>query len=61
MNISVNTKKLKDTKDEEPVVTDIEIFKAPGHFKLFECSKESFNNLDSTYKRACMASVKVKY
>ena len=32
-------KKVKDTKDEEPLVmdsTNIEVIKVPGNFKLFE-------------------------
>ena len=32
MDIIVNTSKLKDKKDEEPAVTDIEVIKAPGYF-----------------------------
>ena len=39
MDISVNTRKLKDTKDEEPVAADIELINAPGYFRLFECGK----------------------
>ena len=53
MDISVNTNKAKYTKDEEPPVTDnynIEVIKAPGYFKIFECRKMFFNNLDSTYE-----------
>ena len=40
----VNTSKVKYTKYEEPSVTDnsiIEVIKAPGSFKLFECGKSS--------------------
>ena len=57
MDISVNTNKAKDKKDEEPPVTDnsnIEVIKAPGYFKIFECGKMFFNNLDSTYECTCM-------
>ena len=52
MDISVNISKVKDTKDEEPEVTDIELFKVTGCFKLFKCGKEFFNKVDVTYKRA---------
>ena len=57
MDISVNTKKVKGTKDEEPSVTDnskIGAIKVPGYFKLFKCSKKLFKNLDVTYKCAFM-------
>ena len=50
MDISVNTNKVKDKKDEKPSVTDnpnIEVIKAPGDFKPFECSRMLFNNLDA--------------
>ena len=60
----MNTIKVKDTKDEEPLVTDnskIEVIKDPGYSKLFECGKKFFNNLDATYERACMANAKEKY
>ena len=53
----VDTSKVKYKRDEEPLVTDnskIEVIKAPGYFKLSECSKKFFNNLDATYKLACM-------
>ena len=42
MDISVNTNKVKDTKDEEHSVTDnsnIEVINTLGNFKLFECGK----------------------
>ena len=58
MYINVNTSEVKDTKDEEPTVTYIEVIKAPGYFKLFKCRKQLFKNLDTTYERAFMASVK---
>ena len=61
MDISVNTSKVKDTKDEKSAATDIELIKAPGYFKLFESGKEFFNNLDATYECACMASAKENY
>ena len=64
MDIIMNTNKVKDTKDEEPLVTDnsnIEVIKAPGYFKLFECGKMFFNNLDLMYKHACMENAKEKY
>ena len=51
MDTSVNTSKVKDTQDEEPAVTDIEVIKAPGCFKLLKSGKEFFNNLDATYER----------
>ena len=58
--MSVNTSKVKDTKDEEPAVTDIEVIKAPGYFKLFKYGKELFNNLDAMYERTCTESAKEK-
>ena len=64
MDISVNTNKVKDKKDEKPSVTDnpnIEVIKAPGDFKLFECSKMLFKNMDAVYKCACMENAKEKY
>ena len=61
MDISVNTSEVKYIKDEEPVVMDIEVIKASGSFKVFQCGKQLFNNLDTMYKRACMASSKGKY
>ena len=48
----MNKTKVKDTKYEEPLVTDnskIEVIKALGYFKLFECGKKFFNNLDAAY------------
>ena len=55
---------LKDKNDEEPLVTNnyiIEVIKAPGYFKLFNCGKTFFNNLDKMYECACMVNAKVKY
>ena len=60
----VNTSKVKYTKYEEPSVTDnsiIEVIKAPGYFKLFECGKKFFDNLDTTYKCACISNAKGNY
>ena len=57
----MNTNEVKYTKDEEPPVTDnskTEVIKAPGYFKLFECSKNFFKNLNTTYKCVCMENVK---
>ena len=54
MDISVNTINVKDTKDEEPLVTDILLIEAPGYFKLFEYGKVFFNNLDAVYEYVCM-------
>ena len=51
MDISMNTNKVKDTKDEETLVMDnsnIEAIKALGCFKLFKCGEKSFNNLNAT-------------
>ena len=53
----VNTITLKYTRHEEPLVTDnskVEVIKVPGDFKLFKCGKNFSDNLDATYKRACM-------
>ena len=61
MDMSVNTSEVKYTKDEEPSVMDILLIKAPGYFKLFECGKEFFNNLDAAYECACMENAKDKY
>ena len=60
MDISVNTSKVKDNNDE-PLVKDILLIKAPGYFKLYECGKEFSNNLDVIYECACMACAKEKY
>ena len=54
---------VKDTKDKECLVTDnynIEVIKVLGYFNLFECGTTFFNNIDGTYKRACMAHAKEK-
>ena len=61
MYISVNTSKVKDTKDKEPSVMDIQLINALGHFKLFKCRQEFLNNLDANYEHACMENVKDKY
>ena len=61
MDMNVNTSEVKYTKDEEPSVMDILLIKAPGYFKLFECGKEFFNNLDAAYECACMENAKDKY
>ena len=53
MDIRVNTNKVKDTKDEEPLFADnsnIEVITEPGYFKLFDYGKTFFNNLDTTYE-----------
>ena len=52
MGISVNTRKVKETKDGEPAVMNDEVIKAPGHFKLFDYGKELFNNMNTTYERS---------
>ena len=52
MDIEANTRKIKDTKDEEPSVTYILLIKAPGYFKLFECVKYLFNNPGAIYECA---------
>ena len=64
MDISVNAKKVKDTKDEEHSVTNnsnIEVIKAPGYFKIFKCGKTFLNKLEATYERVCMENVKGEY
>ena len=57
---SVNTSEVKyamnETKDGEPPVTDNSVINAPIHFKLFQCSKNFFNNIYSTYELACIAT-----
>ena len=38
----MNKRKVKDTKDEQPLVTDnskIDVIETPGYFKLFDCDK----------------------
>ena len=50
MYIRVYTSEVKDTKDEEPAVTDIEVIKLPGYFNFFEYGKEFLNNLDLTHE-----------
>ena len=57
MDIRVNTKKVKDTRDEEYLVTDnskFEVIKTQGYFELLECSKKFSKYLDMRYKRMCM-------
>ena len=61
MDIIMNKRNIKDTKDEEPSVMDILLIKAPGYFELFECGKYFFNNLDTMYEHACMENVKNDY
>ena len=64
MDIRVNTNKVKDTKDEEPLFADnsnIEVITEPGYFKLFDYGKTFFNNLDTTYECVCMENGKEKY
>ena len=51
MDIRVNARKLKDTKDEEYEVTAIEVIKEPGYFKQLKCVKELSNNLNATCGR----------
>ena len=46
---SVNTRKVKCTKDEAPSDTSILLIKALGYFKLFECGKKFFDDMDTTY------------
>ena len=43
-------------KNEEPSVTDNSVINVPSYFKLFECGKNFFNNIDATYEQACMAT-----
>ena len=57
----MNTSKVKDTKYEEPSVTDhleIEVIKALIYFKLFECGKKLFKNLNTTYERVFVENAK---
>ena len=39
MDISANTSEVKDTKDEEPLVTGISLIKAAESFKQFKCNE----------------------
>ena len=60
----MNMSKVKYTKGEESIFMDnskIEAIKAQGYFKLFECGKKIFYNLDATYGRACVPNAKDKY
>ena len=61
IDISVNAREVKDTKDEEPEVMDIEFIKAPGCFKLFYCGKKLFNKLYVMYKCAWMEIANKNY
>ena len=61
MDTSVNTSEVKYSKDEGPLVSDISLIKAPRYFKIFECGKDLFKNLDATYECACMENAKDKY
>ena len=49
------------TPPTRTIFYNIEVIKALGHFKLFECIKIFFNNMDTNFERACMANVKEKY
>ena len=61
MDISEDTSKVKDTKNEESPVTDISLIKETEYFKLLNCSKQVFNNLDVAYEHMCMANAKNYY
>ena len=39
MDISVNTREVKDTKYEEPAVMDIKVIKAPGYLNCLSVVK----------------------
>ena len=39
----------------------IKVINALGYFKLFECGKKLFDNLDTTYKCACISNAKGNY
>ena len=60
MDISVNTSKVKDTKDATSV-TDILLIKASGYFNIFEWGKELLNDLDTMYEGMCMANERDKH
>ena len=61
---SINTNKEKDTIDdtehEETLVTYNTVVKEPIYYNLFECDKNLLNRLDTTCKRACMATSRDK-
>ena len=58
MDISLNTRKVKDTEDI-PLVADNSVIKALGYFKLCKYGKEFFNNLAAaTYGHMCRESAK---
>ena len=61
MDISANTSEVKDTMDEEPLVTGISLIKAAEYFKLFKCNEQFFNNLYLIYECSCMENVKGEY
>ena len=51
----VNMSKVKNAKDEEPSFTDnskIEVTKAQDYFKISECGRKFFKNLEETCARA---------
>ena len=54
----MNMSKVKDTKYEEPSVSYILLIKTLGHFKLFQCGKEFFNNLETACEHACTKNSK---
>ena len=61
MDISEDMSKVKDTKNEELSFTNIYSINAKGYFKLLNCSKQVFNNLDVAYEHMCMANAKIYY
>ena len=60
MYINVNMNEVKDTNDEETLVTGFLLIKVPGYFKPFDCGKDFSNNLDATYEHVCMENLKYK-
>ena len=57
----MNMRRVKDTKDKEPLVVDILLIKQLDYFILFDYGKEFFNNLEVTYEKLCMENAKDKY
>ena len=52
---------MNEKKYEEPSVTYNSVVNAPSCFKLFECGKNFFNNIDAMSEWAFMETLKKNY
>ena len=60
---SINREKYANNEAnyEEPSITYDPVVKELSYFNIFECGKNLLNKLESTRKRACMATPRDKY